>query len=235
MLKRLLGWLTAPSAPSVAPGAVLVAGHGRMASLAPGTVATRARDAAQGMGIARQDLICNNTSSGGLATAIISHVGPPETAARRPSGPVADAGVLDVLTGTEGSWTVFTRGIAFPWPEHLLVRVNDEAHGPGPSRVPFHLCVTYSGDEIIYFEGPFDTAPHADEVVGANQTVVESNLDAPIPWVEVSYRVDTDAWRQRMHWATLPQGIVVLVGQAREGDEHGLFATAKTMAEQMMK
>lgn len=209
---------------------VQIEGHGRIVRLSDYSNATRLGSVA-GPNAHAADLLVSSDGSGTLATAHVSSVGPAESAASEPSGRVAEAGVHTVTDGPDGDWQIRFRGVHFPWPEGVILRVPPDNH-PG-DMLPIYLSRTTDTDEMVMLFAGFTDPPRLDDFIAGGQEVLVRDDTPGAEKLEVADAFGADRWHQRFDWVQASFGLVVVRTQQIEGSGAGLEAVAKAVGESL--
>lgn len=117
------------------------------------------------------------------------------------------------------AWEIEFAGVRVEWPNQYALAASDLR------GVPFEL---WGADGAAVFpQGPYSPPPAAEHMIGPGQTVVATDADGPLRWVDMAYVHDGSEWRQRHIVAN--SGWVV-TSQARAASADGVFAAAARLA-----
>ena len=181
--------------------------------------------AAAGPTASATDLLVSSKDSGALASAHISSTAPPATAASRPAGPVADAGVAGVEAGPDGDWHIRFGEVSFRWPERTVLLVEHDDH-PG-QQLPFFLGHTVGSNELVALYAGFAAEPSCDEFIMRGQTILNRNDTPASRELSLTYDHAGQTWHQTFFWAQTRAGPVVVKVQRLASSSNDLVEVAR--------
>ncbi|MEV6597694.1 hypothetical protein AB0M36_12595 [Actinoplanes sp. NPDC051346] len=115
-------------------------------------------------------------------------------------------------------WTLSQAGMLCRWPEGMRVVTAD------PDATVWSVEFHGADGALVMLRGPRcaggGLVPPPDQLIGPGQELLASDMAADEMWMELRHVREGEAWWQRHRYAVLaPNDLLVVTGQAREGDE----------------